>query len=256
MPYIQYDDHRRYFYACAGMRTPYPPAVLIHGAGGSHLDWPSALRRLPHRLTYAIDLPGHGHSAPPGRDSIEAYREWLCTLLDELALPPAVFIGHSMGSAIALDLALHAPTRVAGVVLIGAGARLEVAPAILERLLTHPIETIELFMELAYGPSASEEMKRIGRERLSRVQPAVLYGDFMACQKFDRTSRLHEVHVPALIIGGSEDRITPAKQAMYLHEHMPHSQLALMEGAGHMVPIERTDEVVNAIVRFLTDYTL
>ncbi|MCA9959366.1 MAG: alpha/beta fold hydrolase, partial [Anaerolineales bacterium] len=50
-----------------------PALLLVHGAGGTHLDWPAELRRLPNTAVYTLDLPGHGRSALPGYDTVTAY---------------------------------------------------------------------------------------------------------------------------------------------------------------------------------------
>ena len=109
-----------------------PPLLLIHGAGGSRLHWPPGIRRLTGWRVLAIDLPGHGDSPGPGERSIEAYTGCVLEWLDEYGVERVIPAGHSMGGAIALTLALQAPDRLAGMVLVGSGARLRVAPSILE----------------------------------------------------------------------------------------------------------------------------
>ena len=104
-----------------------PPVVLIHGAGGTHLFWPSEVRRLAGYRVYSLDLPGHGKSGGRGLQTISAYRQAVCAWLEAVGLHSAVFVGHSMGSAIALTLALDDPEHVLGLGLIGASARLRVA---------------------------------------------------------------------------------------------------------------------------------
>ncbi len=99
-----------------------PPLVLIHGAGGTRLHWPPSLRRLPGAEVYALDLPGHGEAPGSGQSTISGYRRAVVDWMQALDLPPAVVIGHSMGGALALALALDAPPRVAGIVLFRASA--------------------------------------------------------------------------------------------------------------------------------------
>ena len=239
------------YYAISGTDLSTPPLVLIHGAGGSHLDWPPALRGWVSRRTYAVDLPGHGRSPLPARQSVAEYSAWLSGLLSELEAPPLILVGHSMGSAIALDLALDAPGLVSGLVLIGAGTRLPVAPAILDRIVAARDETVIRIVDWAYGVDVPEEIKRLGRQRMAQVDTEVLHGDFVACNEFDLTDRLGEIDSPALIISGSEDRMTPANGAAQLHQLLPRSELTLIDGAGHMVTFERTNEVVEIIARFL-----
>lgn len=106
-----------------------PPLVLIHGAGGMNLYWPLQIRRLPGYDVYAIDLPGHGKSDTcDGQQTIGDYGKYFVQWLESIHLRRAVFIGHSLGGAIALTLAIHHPEYVVGLVLIGSGARLRGPP--------------------------------------------------------------------------------------------------------------------------------
>ncbi len=91
-----------------------PVTVFIHGAGGTHLDWPAELRRLPEANAIVIDLPGHGRSGGAGRSSVSAYAADVMSLLDALKIPRAILGGHSMGGAICLTAALSYPERVQG----------------------------------------------------------------------------------------------------------------------------------------------
>jgi pimeloyl-ACP methyl ester carboxylesterase len=250
MPYVDLPEGRG-FYVTAGVDEGRPPAVLIHGAGGSHLDWPAPLRRLRGRRTYVVDLPAHGRSTGPRLRSISAYRQWMQVMATRLDLPPAVWIGHSMGAAIALDLAVHAPSCVAALVLIGAGARLPVAPAFLRALVERPGEALMTLTAGLYAGDTPESVKRLGNERLALVSSDVLRDDFMACNAFDVRNRLHEVSAPSLVLCGDSDRMTPPAYAQELHAQLPASSLTVIEVAGHMVTFERTDAVMAAIDRFL-----
>jgi pimeloyl-ACP methyl ester carboxylesterase len=224
---------------------------LIHGAGGSHQHWLYQVRDLPQAASYAPDLPGHGRSPGPGRDSIGAYGDWLLAFMDEAGLGQAVLVGHSMGGAIALDLALRWPDRVAGLGLVATGARLRVAPAILEGLRQDPAETVGLITDWAFGPEAPAEMARLGRRQMNQVDPGVLYGDFAACDAFDVTERLGEIEAPALVLCGTQDRLTPAKYATFLRDRIAGARLHLVEGAGHMLMVERPGAVTRSLVPFL-----
>jgi pimeloyl-ACP methyl ester carboxylesterase len=243
--------------------------VLVHGAGGSHLDWPAPLRRLRGANVYDLDLPGHGRSEGPGgvlslpkdRSSIAAYRDFLLAFLDALGLEKAIVVGHSMGGGIALDFVLHYPDRLAGLILVGSGARLRVAPAILTGILSDSeVETafeatVDLVCDYAFGPSATEQLKRLGRQRLLKTPPQVLHGDYSACDAFDVMERLGEIRCPTLVIGGTADRLTPPKYVVYLRDHIPDAELVLVDGAGHMVMLEKPEVVAKAISRFIASLT-
>jgi pimeloyl-ACP methyl ester carboxylesterase len=87
------------------------------------------------------------------------------------------------------------------------------------------------------------------------VDPAVLYGDLVACDRFDIRHRLGEIEAPALVIGATEDRMTPLRFAQYLAENLPHAELRVLEGAGHMMALERPEEVASAVKGFVDSLT-
>ena len=86
MPTVDLPDGRLYYAQTNADESPYPPLVLIHGAGASHLDWPPDLRRLPNVRVIALDLPGHGKSTGPSRTTLDAYAADVRALLDGLAI--------------------------------------------------------------------------------------------------------------------------------------------------------------------------
>jgi pimeloyl-ACP methyl ester carboxylesterase len=85
------------------------------------------------------------------------------------------------------------------------------------------------------------------------VPAEVTLGDYQACDAFDVTPRLDLIQIPALVVGGREDRMTPPKFADYLHAHLRGSRLVEVEGAGHMVHTECPRRVNEAIRQFLLD---
>jgi pimeloyl-ACP methyl ester carboxylesterase len=251
MSYVTIAGERTFYALYQGDVAGKRNLVLVHGAGGSHLDWPAPLRRLKGANVYALDLPGHGRSEGPGRSSITAYRDFLLAFLDALGLERATVVGHSMGGGIALAFALHYPDRLAGLILVGSGARLRVAPAILTGILPDFEATVDLILDYAFGPGATEQLKRLGRQRLLKTPPQVLHGDYAACDAFDVMERLGEVRCPTLVICGTADRLTPPKYAIYLRDHIPGAELVLVDAAGHMVMLEKPEIVARAISKFI-----
>jgi pimeloyl-ACP methyl ester carboxylesterase len=225
--------------------------VFIHGAGGTHQHWLYQVRDLPDAPSYAVDLPGHGRSEGPGRDSVAAYGDWLVAFLDSAGVDKAVLVGHSMGGAIAQDVALRYPARVAGLGLIATGARLRVAPAILDGLRQEPKATVQLISDSVYGPETPVEVARQGRRQMEAIAPEVYIGDFVACNTFDEMTRLGEIAVSTFVLCGTQDLMTPSKYSLYLRDHIQGASLHLVEGAGHMVMIERPEAVVQALIEFL-----
>lgn len=252
MPYTEIDG-QSIFYTISRGPADGPTLVLIHGAGGSRLHWPGELRRLPDATAYTLDLPGHGRSAGPGRDTIQGYAEAVVAFLDadDVAVERAIFAGHSMGGAIAQTLGLAFPDRTAGLVLVGTGARLRVAPTILEGIQADFEGAIDLITRYAWAQETSKRTTELGREALRETGPDVLFGDFVACDRFNVMDRLDKLNVPTLIVTGTADQLTPPKYAHFLAEHIPQANLTLIDGAGHMVMLERPAETVEAVQGFL-----
>ena len=123
-----------YYYLYEGGSGEGPSLVLIHGSGGTHLYWPSEVRRIPGYRIYALDLPGHGKSGRRGFQSVAAYGETVLDWMQAVDLHRAVLAGHSLGTAIAIWLAIEHPEHVLGLGLLGAGARLRVHPDILQNV--------------------------------------------------------------------------------------------------------------------------
>jgi pimeloyl-ACP methyl ester carboxylesterase len=229
-----------------------PPLIFIHGAGGTHLHWPPQVRRLTGQRIYALDLPGHGKSGGVGSQSVTDYARVIVDFLDANHMNTAIFVGHSMGSAISLTLALDFPKHVLGLGLVGSGARLRVSPQILENTnskATFPL-AIKLINDAGFGPSADPRMKELAAQRMSEVRPSVIHGDFLACNEFDVMRRLGEISVPTLILCGTDDLLTPMKYSEFLHDHIPAARLVTFPGAGHMVMLEQAEAVANALAEF------
>lgn len=228
-----------------------PPLLLIHGAGATRQDWPASLRRLTGVEVLAIDLPGHGDSPGASSDKIEAYRDAVLGFMDALHVEGATWVGHSMGSAIALSAALERRERVAALILIGSGARLRVHPAILG-LTENPDglpEAMDLFASGCFGSGSSPRRIEQWRTRLANGQG--LPDDLRACDAFDVMDRLAEVTCPTLVVCGEEDRMTPPKYGRYLAEGITGAELRLFPKAGHMVMLEKPGAVADEIRAFL-----
>jgi len=254
MPYAQLPGERIFYAEHRPQETEeeLPVVICIHGAGGSHLSWPPELRRLAGARVLVLDLPGHGRSTGAGRQTIDEYVALLLAFIDSLQLSPAIIMGHSMGGAIAQQMTLAHPDRVRGLVLLGSGARLRVAPAILQGILDDFESAIEIICEWAYGPDTPDDLTLSGRQMMAQTSPQVMHGDFLACDTFDIMPRLNEIDAPTLVITGSADRLTPPKYANTLAENIPAAKLVLVENAGHMVMLERPQEVASAVARFLS----
>lgn len=230
------------------------PVVFIHGAGGTHLNWPSEIRRLPDLRIFSIDLPGHGKSGTRGLQSIEAYAESILAWMEAIGLHRAVFMGHSMGGAIALTLARKHREHVLGLGLISTGARLQVDPLILENTAsdqTFPT-AISLIISKTFSEYAAARLIELATKRMFEIRPSVLQGDFIACNSFDLLEFLPLIKSPTLVICGQNDALTPLRYSQYLKDRIPGAQLQVIPAAGHMVMLEEPQKVAEAIRTFLS----
>jgi pimeloyl-ACP methyl ester carboxylesterase len=158
-----------------------------------------------------------------------------------------------MGGAVAQTAALGFPERVQGLVLIGTGSRLRVLQNILDGTLTDYAATVELICQYAYSENAPAELVRTGLTQMMRVPAQVVHDDFAACNAFETTERLAEIRCPTLVVCGTEDRLTPPKYSAFLVERIAGARLVLVDGAGHMVMIEKEHQVADALSEWLRE---
>ncbi|MGA7193133.1 MAG: alpha/beta hydrolase [Anaerolineales bacterium] len=240
-----------YYFAHEATNHSRPPIILIHGAGGNHLSWPPQLRRLPDQRIFALDLPAHGKSEGLGHQAIEDYVHDILEFMSELKIYSAILVGHSMGGAAALSAAIHFPERVTALGLIGNGARLHVAPALLRAASDSSTfkNTVQMIANLSFA-SSSTRIKELSMQRMMETRPAVLYGDLMACDAFDVMHQLSKLSLPTLIVCGSDDQMTPLNYSEFLHKHIVGARLEVVPNAGHMVMLEQPDMVSNLLLDF------
>jgi pimeloyl-ACP methyl ester carboxylesterase len=230
-----------------------PPVILIHGAGGNHLSWPPQIRRLDGGRIYALDLPGHGKSEGTGRHSIDEYANDVILFMKELKIRAAVMVGISMGSAVAITLALKFSKRVLGLGLLGAGAKLPVAQTILETAgSAHTFESaVDMINGNCFSSHASQDLIQLSKQHLLEIRPPVLLGDFLACNEFNVMDQLERIKTPTLIISGAEDKMTPLKNSETLRHGIANAQLRVVDDAGHMVMLEKPGVVVGLLKHFI-----
>lgn len=228
-----------------------PSLLCVHGSGGRGAEFSPLLEALGAAANgAALDLPGHGATPGPGRRSVDDYAAWV---MDFLAAGPVrpVLLGHSLGGAIALSVALARPELLSGLVLWGTGARLRVLPAILEGLAQDFGPTVELLVDLAYAPATPPAIKDLGRQAMAATPPPVLWGDYYSCHHFDVMERLGQIALPCLVVSGERDRLTPPKYSQFLASRLPGAQLALVPRAGHMLHQEEPLAAAQVLRGFL-----
>lgn len=232
------------------------PVYLLHGAALTHSLWKPQLEVLRGRYSaIAPDLPGHGRSdpLPSSSPSIRDYSEAVAGLMETLGTREAAVVGHSMGGAVALQLALDHPEKVRALVLANTGAKLGVSPLLLQVLR----ENFRGAMEVGWnsmlggkGRRREEELKELEGE-MKRTRPEVGLADFEACDAFDCRTRLSEIKKPVLIVGGRDDTLTPPWYQEYLHQKLEGSSLVILKEVGHLSMVEDPLSFNSALLDFL-----
>ena len=242
-----------HYFLHEGGRPSKPPLVLIHGAGGLHLSWPPEIRRLADARVFTLDLPGHGKSEGPGCQSTADYADRVVDFMNAAGLSQAVLVGHALGGAIALTLAIDHPECVTGIGLISSGPSLPIPSSMLENAVNPAtfILAVQSFQELMSFPQADKYLKDQTFRHLSSIRPTLFHGDLRACDQFDVTKRLDAIRTPVLVICGTDDQLTPRRYSENLAGQIPDAALQTIEGAGHLVMLEQPHRVSALLSVFL-----
>jgi len=162
-------------------------------------------------------------------------------------------VGHSMGGATAIEVALTHPELLAGIVLVGSGARLRVNPLIMDEIPKDYAHAAELITQWAFSPKTHPKLKRASFRELLEVPSSVTYGDFQACDHFDRMNEIARIALPTLIVCGEDDALTPVKYSRYMKEKIPNAKLVIIPDAGHSVMLEKPEELNAALRWFISE---
>jgi pimeloyl-ACP methyl ester carboxylesterase len=235
-----------------------PAIVFIHGAGFDHSVWALQSRWFAHHgfAVLAPDLPGHGRSGGAALPTIGEMADWIAALIAASGATTAELIGHSMGSLIALETAARHPARVSALRLIGTAATMTVGPDLLKAAEADSHDAIDMVTIWGLGPSAEIGgnlapglwMHGGSLRVLEATKPGVLFNDLAACNAYDNAlAAAAKVSVPATIIIGERDMMTPAKAGKALAAALPNVRTVLIRGAGHTMMTERPDELLMAL---------
>lgn len=228
--------------------------ILIHGAGSNRLCWHTSLRRLFGYQVIAIDLPGHGNSKDGiGFHSIQDYSDRVIEFLFKSETYQSILVGHSMGGAIAMNIALHFPQLIAGLCLISTGANFNFSHHFLDTM-KNPSTTQAALEELekrGFSKCASSSIVNQIMRGLRQVRSGVLLGDWNACANFDIKNEIKNISVPTWISVGADDQLTPISCSRYLAHQISNAKLHIIPDAGHMVILEKPQEINQGILQFL-----
>jgi pimeloyl-ACP methyl ester carboxylesterase len=235
----------------------HPVVLLIHGSGVNARCWIEQIRGLHAARVLAIDLPGHGESDDLGAASIDHHADVAAAFVRTLGAAPVIAAGHSLGGAVALALAARHAAAVQALVLLSTCARLPSSntPAQwLTPFLPGPLRRamfLPMAQALLFASSASRHAIGVGMHELRACRPETLASDVAMSRSMDFTAVAKSLRVPALVLCGSRDQITPPMLSTDLHALIPGSRLRIVEGAGHMLIIEAPDAVNREITAFL-----
>lgn len=221
--------------------------IFVHGAGFAGSSFDGIRAGFPE--SEAPNLPGHLTSGSPS--TIAEFADFLETYVRDNVTGEAVLCGHSMGGAVVIETLLRGNVQPRAVILLGSGARLRVAPAILDQFehdFPSAVRTVVQYFFAEPEPSkltwAAGCMEQIGQAQTLR--------DFRACDAFDALERLGKIGVPVLALTGEADQMTPPKYAQALAGRVPRAQARIIPGAGHFAMVERPAETIEAIQAFLS----
>jgi non-heme chloroperoxidase len=242
-------------YATRGPQTG-PAVVMLHGYSDSWFSFSQVLPLMPSEMRIVVpDMRGHGDSErPPAGYAIADMADDVIRLLDALAVPKAVLIGHSMGTFVARKVCELAPLKVSRLVLCGgavtadnAGIReLQLAVS----ALTDPVDEAfvrDFQMSTIASPVPEALLEAVianSRRMPARIWKAIIQG------LIDFEAPVVRPDVRTLVLGGRQDAVFSATEQMVLARQFPLGELHLIDGVGHTLHWEQPATFVNALIRF------
>jgi pyruvate dehydrogenase E2 component (dihydrolipoyllysine-residue acetyltransferase) len=259
-------DGREIAALLAGPEDAPEKLVFLHGLTGAQSTWMSLLGSLVERYRVAaLDLPGHGKSSKTAPEAADYSVSGLAAAADEamrsLGMAPAIVVGHSLGGAVALQLALSQPKAVRALVLIdSAGLGKEIAPELLDLVAAEPTadsarSLFSLFLHdqrLVLERGVEEMRQNLSAEGAHAAVNAIANAAFSReGQTTGLEARLGDVDRPTYIVWGELDRVIPAAQAGAAQERIRGSWLDVMEGIGHVPQVEAPIQLAALLDAFI-----
>lgn len=241
------------------------PVVLLHGLGGSSLDWQPQIDALaPRHRVISIDMRGSGRSRdllrPRGPFSVAMFARDVAAVIDRLKIAPAHVIGLSMGGMVAFQLALDHPHAARTLTIVNSG------PSLVPRTLAeHAAIATRLALASTLGPSAmarmlapklfphSEPLRARFLERMAHNEKRAYAATQRALVGFDVEHRIGSIDVPALIVASDQDYTPVARKHEYAR-HMKHARVVVVEDSRHALPIEDPAKLQPILDAFLAEH--
>jgi pimeloyl-ACP methyl ester carboxylesterase len=242
-----------------------PCVVFVHGALHDHSVWGLQSRWFAHHghAVMAVDLPGHGRSAGPALQSVEAMADWLVTLLDVAGVRQVALVGHSMGSLIGLEAAARLGERATRLVMVGTAYPMKVTPALLDMGRDTPLAAIDRVNVFSHStlsakpsaPGPGSWLQGANRALMRRLQAgyalahagANLFSiDFNACNQYaGGLAAAARLQCCVGMLLGEKDSMAIPKSASEIADTTQARVLYL--NAGHSLMSEVPDGVLNGL---------
>ena len=238
------------------------PLLFLHGVGSDRRAWAGQLARFgPTRQAIAIDMPGYGDSIFIEGATRRTYAEVALAVLDALGIARAHVCGLSLGGVVALTLFDLAPERCASLILADSFARHPDGPAILARSIgaarTLGMRGLaESRVSALLADSADLTLHAAVVETMAGIDPAAYAIAAEAVWLADQRDIAARVNCPALVLCGSEDRITPPFLSEELKQLIPGAGLVEILGAGHLSNLEHPAIFDRVLLSFLGQFEM
>ena len=224
------------------------PLIFIHGAASSPDVWARQHRPFPRATVYQLPPPA---DRPP--DKLLA---WYAAEVLGHAPTPAVWIGHSMGGAVALTAAAMDPAACLGLVLVGSAPRLPVNPTLLDQLARDPSSTLLRIADWSLARDADPRLRERSQALVSTADPLAAWCQFAACAGFDLSHRPDVWPQRLAAIVGQDDRMTPPRLVRESLAPRPDVTVLEIPSAGHLVMLEQPDLFNRALRDILAGWNL
>jgi 3-oxoadipate enol-lactonase len=242
-----------------------PPILLGHSLLADSRMWEAVAPELAksHRVIN-INVRGHGGSTAPYPFSLEDLADDWIAILDREGIESAVLCGLSMGAMTALRVALAAPARVRGLILLDTSADPE-APqkrpqyaAMIEivRRFGHIDPIYQIVKRLMFSKKTLNERPWLAQREIDRMKERDAHQVYHAVHavigRGDLLDRVREIKIPALVLVGADDTATPPVRSERLAAALPDARFHVIPGAGHLSALEAPAEVIREISEFLS----
>jgi 3-oxoadipate enol-lactonase len=239
------------------------PVVFLHGIGGAARAWRGQIAAFSDRYrTIAWDMPGYGGSAPLANVSIATLAGALQDFLQQIGAEKPILVGHSIGGMIVQQWLIKYPRTAAAVVLAQTSPAFGKAEGDWQKQFIEarlgPLDRSETMKSLAptlvkelVGDDPDADGMEVARDCMGSVPEASYRAMMLALLGFDRRKALGDIAIPTLVLSGSKDKNAPAPMMAKMATYIPSSTYVELEGAGHLVNLERPQAFDAALDQFL-----